>query len=68
MTAKELTRAKVGTLIDDVRMSAAQLAQASMEAQALVARIMAATGELNEGLLGEAPADFEIQPRIVRSA
>jgi len=63
-----LTRAKAGSLIDDTRMSSAQIRAALMQVGQWLDRIDSAGGELYEGICNEMPPDIEIQPRIVRSA
>lgn len=63
-----LTRAKVGLLVDDIRISAAEIAACGVRISTLVARIDDASAQLYRGLLDEIPPDIEIQPRVVRSA
>lgn len=66
-THEALNRAQVGLLVDDIRMSAAEIAACHIHTQTLVARIDDASAQLYRGLLDEIPPDIEIQPRVVRS-
>lgn len=65
---KPLTEARARDLLELARMDIARLMASTVETQQQLHALIGLTGELYEGILREDAPEFELQPRMVRSA